>query len=103
MKYVSFFLIAMCASASAEEITQVIKGPYDVQTTVASPAGTTVVNTNAGHSIMVNAKDGSKIELDSDNAVYKVFPDGARASAPDGILTLSDGTSITVKDGKRIP
>ncbi len=47
--------------------------------------------------------DGTKVEIDSDNSVYRVYPDGARVAADDGIHKMMDGSTITLKDGKRVP
>jgi hypothetical protein len=55
------------------------------------------------HSERVRAADGSMMEIDSDNTVYKVFADGSKVSAEDGIHTMADGNSITVRNGQRIP
>ncbi len=97
----SLFLIS--AVAIAEEITQVTTGRGNVTTTVQSSNGTTQITTTGGQSVVTKTKNGARIEMDSDNSVYTVFADGARVTAPDGVTTLIDGTTVTVKDGKRIP
>ena len=111
----AFFLSAgmgivasMAAFAQSTTTTQVITPQQTVTTTLQSPTDTppaavTKITTSPAPSVITKAKDGSKIEIDSDNSVYTVFPDGARTAAPDGITTLIDGTTITVKEGKRIP
>lgn len=101
--FVVISLILFSATAVAEEITQVTTGGGNVTTTVQSSTGTTRITTSGGQSMVTKTKNGTKIEMDSDNSVYTVFADGARVAAPDGVTTLLDGTTITVKDGKRIP
>jgi len=96
-------LIAVSNIAIAEEITQVTTAGGKVTTTIESATGSTQITTSPGQSIITRSTNGSKIEMDSDNSVYVVYPDGARVAAPDGITTLIDGSTITVKDGKRIP
>ena len=108
MKIQSFLLatlgcFAVSAIAIADNITQITNGTGDTTTTVQSPSGTTTITNTPGKSIISKSKDGSKIEIDSDNSVYTVFPDGARVAATNGVHTLADGTTITVKDGKIIP
>ncbi|HEU5048513.1 MAG TPA: hypothetical protein VFT64_11800 [Rickettsiales bacterium] len=109
MKSITGFLfavagyMAMSAIAAADNVTQVTNGPGDTTTMIQTPTGTTTITTTPGKSIVTKTKDGNKIEIDSDNSVYTVFPDGARVAATNGMHTLSDGSVITVKDGKRIP
>lgn len=91
------------AASIADDITQFPNGAGGTTTIIESPTQTTKITTAPGHSIMTKSKDGKQIEMDSDNSVYVVYPDGARVAAPDGITTLMGGTTITVKDGKRIP
>jgi len=47
-------------------------------------------------------KDGTKIETGLDGSVTVVNVDGTRTPAPDGILTLKDGTTISVKNGNKV-
>jgi hypothetical protein len=97
-------IVALGSVASAQETTQVTTfGNGDTTTTIASPSGTTQISTSPGQSMVTRSKDGTKIELDSDNSVYTVYPDGSRVAAPNGVNTLMDGETITVKDGKRMP
>jgi len=96
-------IMVFSAAAIADDVTQVPNGLGGTTTTIDSPKGITTITTAPGRSIMTKSKNGTKIEMDSDNSVYDVFPDGARVAAPDGVLTLIDGTTLTVKDGKRIP
>ncbi len=108
MNKISFLLVAaslIAASSTcvADEITQVTTPQGNVTTTVQSATGTTTINSSAGQSMVTRSKDGTKIEMDSDNSVYTVYPDGSRVAAPNGVNTLMDGETITVKDGKRIP
>ena len=76
-------------------------------TTVQTPANgvttTTTVKTPTGKSMLYNLKDGTKLEVDYDGSVFIVYPDGARVTAPDGIQTLPDTSTVNVKDGKRVP
>jgi hypothetical protein len=46
--------------------------------------------------------DGSKVEIEVDGSVMVVNPDNSRTPAPDGTMTLKDGTPFIVKDGKRV-
>lgn len=108
MKTRSFLLVtlsclAVSVSAIADNITQISNGVGNTTTTIQSPTGTTTITNTPGKSIISKLKDGSKIEIDSDNSVYTVFPDGARVAATNGVHTLLDGSTITVKDGKIIP
>jgi hypothetical protein len=64
---------------------------------------TTQILTSTPLSKKTKLIDGTPLELDSDGMVYVVYPDGARAYAPDGVQTLIDGTTITVNDGRRVP
>lgn len=98
---------------SAPVSPQVVAPVSTITTTIQSPTGTTTIETPStsttqittmpGRSVMAKSKEGSTIEMDSDNSVYVVYADGARTTASDGIIMLNDGTTITVKDGKRIP
>lgn len=101
--FVSMIIMGLGSLALADEITQTTNPSGGVTTTVQSPTGTTVINSNPGQSVVTRARDGGRIEMDSDGSVYSVYPDGARVAAPNGVNTLLDGQTITVKDGKRIP
>ncbi len=46
--------------------------------------------------------DGTKIEFAPDGAVWVINTDGSRVPAPDGILTLKDGVTFTVKNSARV-
>lgn len=94
--------MSLGTAAMGDEITQVTT-PIQNVTTIQTPTGTTKITTSSGRSMVTQSKDGTKIELDSDNSVYVVYPDGARVAAPNGLNTLISGETITVKDGKRIP
>lgn len=99
------------ASAFAQVATTQVIAPGETVTTTQSAGTTTIetpttitkITTTPGHSVMTKSKSGETVEMDSDNSVYIVYKDGARTHAPDGIMTLADGTTVTVKDGKRIP
>src|SRR5579871_4416522 len=47
-------------------------------------------------------KDGTKVEIGADNSVNLVNADGTKTPAPDGTHTLKDGTTLMVKDGKKV-
>lgn len=53
-------------------------------------------------SINATLNDGTKIEIDADNTVWVLGADKSKTPAPDGTLTLRDGTPFVVKDGKRV-
>jgi hypothetical protein len=102
----SAFACTIALSAYAQVSSQVsVPTGATVTTTVQSPNGTvtTSVATPVSPSVKTKLADGSTVEMDSDGSVYKVYPDGARVAAPDGVNTLYDGSTVTVKDGKRIP
>ena len=105
MKQLILTLACMiCAvPALADTISQTTNSSGVVSTIVQSPEGTTVIETKPGKSITTKAADGTRYEMDSDNSVYQVFPDGARTAVSDGQHMLLSGEMITVKDGKRIP
>jgi ferric-dicitrate binding protein FerR (iron transport regulator) len=49
----------------------------------------------------VQLKNGTQIEIDADSSVHAVKTDGSKAEVADGTYTLSDGSSLTVKNGKK--
>lgn len=52
--------------------------------------------------VKAELNDGSKVEFDADGKVWVVDASGSRTIAPDGILSLKDGTPFAVKNGKRV-
>lgn len=46
-------------------------------------------------------EDGTKVVVEED-AVFVVAADGTKTAAPDGDHKASDGTSLTVKEGKLV-
>ncbi len=52
--------------------------------------------------VSAELNDGSKVEFDADGTVWVLNPAGGKTVAPDGILSLKDGTPFAVKDGKRV-
>ena len=56
----------------------------------------------APHPIVADLSDGSKVEIDADSSVWVLQPDASRTVAPDGTMTLSDGTPFVVKEGKLV-
>jgi hypothetical protein len=51
--------------------------------------------------VTATLNDGSVVEFDADGTVL-VIDKGNKFQAPDGTMTLRDGTPFTVKDGKRV-
>lgn len=51
--------------------------------------------------VTATLNDGSVVEFDADGTVM-VIDKGNKFQAPDGTMTLRDGTPFTVKDGKRV-
>jgi hypothetical protein len=104
--------IVLATGAYAQVIQQTVttdsdsgSGVTTIINTQPTP-GTTVTRTTTvtmPASRKVKTVDGANIEIDSDSSVYKLYDDGARTAADDGIHNLNDGTVITVKDGKLIP
>ena len=94
--------------APGSTITKTVDPGAGVATTIVQTPGvgvttTTKVTTPTGKSALYNLKDGTKLEVDYDNSVFIVYPDGARVTAPDGVHTLPDTSVVTVKDGKKVP
>lgn len=52
--------------------------------------------------VIANLNDGSKIEFDADGTVWVLQENATRTPAPDGTLTLKDGTPFIVRDGHRV-
>ena len=52
--------------------------------------------------VTAELSDGTKIEISGDNEVTAINADGTKNPAPDGVLTLKDGVTITVKGGKKV-
>ena len=76
--------------------------------TPATPAATTEVK-KTEETVKTEAKpvtaelnDGTKIEIGSDAEVSTINSDGSKTPAPDGVLTLKDGVTITIKGGKKV-
>jgi hypothetical protein len=46
--------------------------------------------------------DGSKVEFGADGSVWVLAADGNKSQAPDGVMSLKDGTPFVVKNGKRV-
>ena len=59
---------------------------HEAATIMESPSKTTEITTTLGHSVMTRSKDGTQIEVDSDNSVYILYPHGARVAVPDDTL-----------------
>jgi len=53
--------------------------------------------------ITAELNDGSKVEIDADGTVWVLAADGGKTVAPDGLLTLRDGTPFVVREGRRVP
>lgn len=49
--------------------------------------------------ITATLNDGSKVEIEVDGSVWVLAADG-KSEAPDGTMTLKDGTPFVVKEGK---
>jgi hypothetical protein len=96
-------VILLNTAATAQEVTQAVSSVGYASATIKSPAGSTKITSIEAPSVLTRLDDGTKIEMDSDNSVYMVYPDGARVAALDGVHTLANGQTIAVKDGKRIP
>jgi hypothetical protein len=75
-----------------------IPGP-GLTTPAPAEAASSVPKTNF---ITATLNDGSKIEFEADGSVMVIAADGKKTPAPDGTLTLKDGTPFVVKDGKRV-
>ena len=52
--------------------------------------------------IHAELNDGTQVEFGLDGSVSILNKDGSKDPAPDGILTLKDGVTFTVKGGQRV-
>jgi hypothetical protein len=52
--------------------------------------------------VKATLKDGTPIEFEPDGSVVILGTDGSHTEAPDGVLTLKDGTTFAVKSGKKV-
>jgi hypothetical protein len=52
--------------------------------------------------VKATLSDGTNIEIAHDGTVSTVNDKGEKSPAPDGVLTLKDGVTITIKGGKKI-
>jgi len=52
--------------------------------------------------IVATLNDGSRVVFEPGGVVMVLAKDGSKTPAPDGMLTLKDGTPFVVKDGKRV-
>jgi hypothetical protein len=64
-----------------------------------SPAAQT--NLQTSQTVTTETQDGNKVEIAPDGTV-SVYKDEAKQTPPDGTLTLKDGSTINVKDGKKV-
>ena len=65
-----------------------------------SPAAQQAMQTS--QTVQSELQNGDKVEVDPDNSVWVFNQYGAKSAAPDGALTMKDGTTVNVKDGKKV-
>jgi|GEM_PF-6578262 len=70
--------------------------------TPAAVPSTVSSKTDTAKPVTAELNDGTKIEITNDGSVNIVAKDGSKTTAPDGLLTLKDGVTLTVKGGKRV-
>lgn len=87
-----------CIAASAAEPVAIPTPVTPLSELLAKP---TAAEPATPQPVKATLNDGSKIEFDADATVW-VVTDGTRNPAPDGLMTLKDGTSFVVKSGKRV-
>ena len=58
--------------------------------------------TLSNNMIIATLIDGTKVQFEAAGVVMILHKDGTKTPAPDGMLTLRDGTPFVVKDGKRV-
>jgi glucose/arabinose dehydrogenase len=54
-------------------------------------------------SAIITLKDGTKLEVESDNTVWVLGADGSKVTAPDGMMLMRNGLTLVVKNGKQVP
>jgi hypothetical protein len=92
-------VITTAPQAVAPTITPSVAPAYVPPSTV--PTATTPTATPP-QPIFAKLKDGSQIKIDVDGSVYVQNNDGSQEPTPDGLLTLRDGVTLTVRGGKRV-
>lgn len=111
-KLLLFFLAAVLSTVSVTSLAADIKDIHPAPAATGTAAATdkpldaasSPENTKKDEPKPITAElsDGTKIEINSEGEVTAVNEDGSRNPAPDGVLTLKDGVTITIKGGKKI-
>lgn len=92
-----FMMLCFSWGAWAIELPPTSAAPTSVPTAPPSPPVVVVAQP-----VIATLLDGSQIEMDADSSVWALNFDGSKSAVPDGILTLKDGVTFAVKDGKRV-
>jgi len=95
-------LISIIAGANVYAAQPAITVPGSVNPTLV-PTNPPPTPAEVPQPISADLIDGSKVEIDADGTVWVLNPKGGKTAAPDGTMTLKDGTPFIVKDGKRLP
>jgi len=91
-------VVAISSSAFAEDKVATPTAPH----TSTATAKASEASKEAAKPVAAELQDGSKIEIASDSTVSVIEKDGSKTAAPDGVHTLKDGVTFTVKNGKRV-
>ncbi len=96
--------------AYAEDKPALVPDPSIITPVVAPPIPTPSVvvptaQAKAGEAdkpIAGELKDGTRIEIGSEGTVTLTNTDGSKNTAPDGVFTLKDNTTFSVKSGRKV-
>ncbi|MEI6731018.1 MAG: hypothetical protein WCL30_07160 [Pseudomonadota bacterium] len=97
-------VVAISSSAFAEDkVATPVQAPaHAMPAKTVEPAKSVELAKEAAKPISAELQDGSKIEIATDSTVSVIEKDGSKTAAPDGVHTLKDGVTFTVKNGKRV-